>query len=358
MVNRYAFEPDYPVAPGATLKETLETKGLSQSDLAIRTGLAEKTISQIVNGIAPISFDTAEKLELATGVPATFWNRMELSYREAMGKKEESERMSADAAWLKEIPIKELIERSFIEASQDKGELVRRTLKFFGVSSVQAWRNVWGDPSAQFRGKIAKDKYPGYVASWLRMGDARAEAINTEPFDAAEFKRALGYARTVTGLRAAEWKPKTEEAFAKAGIILVFVKEIPRAGVSGATRWVTKDRAMIQLSLKYKTDDQLWFTLFHEAGHILLHSKKALFVEFGSDNNSSLEEQEANAFARDILIPPDQCHKLPYLRNRAQIRAFARTIGIAPGIVVGRLQHDGLCYKSAFNDLKKKMKWA
>lgn len=74
MPKTYPFQPDYAVPPGATLKETLEAKGLSQADLAVRSGMAEKTISQIVNGIAPISCETAEKLELVLGIPASFWN--------------------------------------------------------------------------------------------------------------------------------------------------------------------------------------------------------------------------------------------------------------------------------------------
>ena len=129
------------------------------------------------------------------------------------------------------------------------------------------------------------------------------------------------------------------------------------AGVSGATRWITKDKALIQLSLKYKSDDQLWFTFFHEAGHILLHGKKQVFVEFGISNATD-EEQEANAYARDILIPPEVRPRLPYLRTRTQIQEFARSLGIAPGIVVGRLQHDDLVFKSAFNDLKRKLAWS
>ena len=54
---------------------------------------------------------------------------------------------------------------------------------------------------------------------------------------------------------------------------------LPKTCVSGATRWVGSDKAIIQLSLRYKTNDHLWFTFFHEAGHILLHGKKELFIE-------------------------------------------------------------------------------
>ena len=70
--RNYAVSPDYAVAPGGTLAETLTAKQMSQSDLSLRSGLAEKTISQIINGVAPISYDTALKLETVLGVPARF----------------------------------------------------------------------------------------------------------------------------------------------------------------------------------------------------------------------------------------------------------------------------------------------
>jgi addiction module HigA family antidote len=84
MASINTFSPDYAVAPGETLREVIEAKGISQTDLAIRTGLADKTISQIMNGVAPISFETAEKLEMVLGVPARFWNCRESQYRAAL----------------------------------------------------------------------------------------------------------------------------------------------------------------------------------------------------------------------------------------------------------------------------------
>jgi HTH-type transcriptional regulator/antitoxin HigA len=86
MIAQYTFDPDYAVPPGETLKEILDDKGITQAELAVRTGLTEKTVSQIISGNAPISYDTAEKLELSTGVSARFWNSREAQFREALLK--------------------------------------------------------------------------------------------------------------------------------------------------------------------------------------------------------------------------------------------------------------------------------
>lgn len=359
-MSKYRFDPDYVVAPGATLKESIDAKGISQTQLAQRAGLTEKTISQIINGIAPISYDTAEKLELVTGVPAKFWNRRELGYREALSRRKELAALAKNKAWLKEIPLDELVGREFIELSEDAGTLVHRALRFFGVSSVDAWRAALPTPSAQYRSNKAKVKYPGFVAAWLRMGELQAEAIDCESFNGQEFRRLLRQeVRELTTTNARVWRKRLPELCAQAGVAVVLTKEIPKAAVSGAARWLSKkETALIQVSLKFKTDDQLWFSFYHEAGHVLLHGRRKLYTDsdYGEDDETE-EEREASAFARDLLISPEHIAQLPRLRSKVSIRRFASSIGVSPGIVVGRLQHDRLMPHSHCNDLKKKYDW-
>ena len=357
-MSKYVFDPDYVVAPGATLKESIDAQGISQTQLAQRTGLAEKTISQIINGIAPISYDTAGKLELVTRVPATFWNRRELAYREALSRRRELATLAKEKAWLREIPLDDLVARGFIESCEDVGTLVHRALRFFGVSSVDAWRQSLARSPVQFRGNKAAAKHPGFVAAWLRMGELQAEALDCDPFNAQEFRRLLQQEvreLTTTSLRA--WRKRLPELCAQAGVAVVLTREIPKAAVSGSARWLSrKDMALIQVSLKFKSNDQVWFSFYHEAGHVLLHGRRKLYIDYGT-NNETEEEREANAFARDLLIPPEYVTQLPHLRSRARIRRFASAIGVAAGIVVGRLQHDDLLPKSHCNDLKIKYEW-
>jgi HTH-type transcriptional regulator / antitoxin HigA len=355
MSQVYKYEPDYAVPPGSTLKEVLAEQGLSQTNFAMRTGMTEKTISQIINGMASISVDTAEKFELVLGIPANFWNRRELAYREAITRTEEIKKLEADTAWLKELPVQELVNRKLIEPSKDKSVMVRRLLEFFGVSSVEAWRNVLKNSAVQFRGGEAHLKYPGYVAAWRRIGVVKAQGMNTAPFDATEFKTALASIRTMTTLPARQWLAGMPIACANAGVVVLVIPEIPKASISGAARWITKDKALIQLSLKYRTNDQFWFTFFHEAGHILLHGRQ-VFVDYGY-STETIEEKEANQFARDMLIPPEQAKRLPFLKTTRQIRKFAESIGIAAGIIVGRMQHDDLLHPSQFVELKNKLEW-
>jgi Zn-dependent peptidase ImmA (M78 family) len=124
----------------------------------------------------------------------------------------------------------------------------------------------------------------------------------------------------------------------------------------------------MQLSLYFKTNDHLWFTIFHEACHIIRHGRKGLFIEgYGREHSTegspldNENENEANAFARDKLIPSVQLNQFLALDPRPslpQIERFAKSIGIAPGIVVGRLQHDKVLSMSAGNHLKVRYEWA
>ena len=218
--------------------------------------------------------------------------------REALVKLDEAERLEKDVEWLREIPLPALIDRGYIQQDEDSRSLVRQALRFFGVSSVEAWRNTWQSPAAQYRGSAAQEKHPGFVAAWLRMGEIQAEKLRPAPFDARRLRSALAEARALTRLPLSEAVPKLIALCAGAGVAMVLTKEIRNAGVSGAVRWLSKDKALIQLSLKYKTHDQLWFTFFHEAAHILLHGKKQVFIEYGISNATDEDARPMNLHAK------------------------------------------------------------
>lgn len=353
----FPFSPDFAVAPGVTLAETLAAKGMAQSELSMRTGLAEKTISQIMNGVAPISFDTALKLEAALGVPARFWNNLERNYQEAQAQIAQAERLEADLDWLKTIPVRELIRGKFIEGSTDKVSALREVLHFYGVSDVSAWKRLWVQPTVAFRRTRAKDLKVSAASAWIRMGELIASQISCQAYDATKFRTMLGQARELTIASPGTWHDEMVRLCAEAGVAITFVPAIPGAGISGVTKWLSPEKALIQLSLLYKNDGSFWFTFFHEAAHVLLHGKKDVFLE-GDSPDDDEKEREADEFARNMLIPRIRVSELKRLRTERAIRDFAREIGVSTGIVVGRLQHDRILYPSAFNNLKRKLDWS
>jgi HTH-type transcriptional regulator/antitoxin HigA len=353
-----AYSPQDRTPPGDTLAETLESLGMTQIELSDRVGLSRKTINQIIQGIAPITAETAVKLETALGTPAAFWLNLDANYQEFLARKAQQEQFADEVVWLKRIPYKELVEKQWIPACDDLAGTVRVALSYFGVASPDRWEAYWTKFTVRFRkSKLAADEL-GIVSSWLRKGELEAQKIETQPFDAEKFKAALNQIRTLVRKNPDEFQPKMRQLCAETGVALVFTPELKKLRVSGATYWLTKGKALIQLSLLYKSDDHFWFTFFHEAKHVLQEIKTGVFVEGLKDGDEA--EKDANDFACEFLIPKEKY--TPFVQGgdfrEKNVSSFAKGLDITPGIVVGRLQHDKAIGFDRLNFLKRRFVWA
>ncbi|MGW9597779.1 ImmA/IrrE family metallo-endopeptidase [Streptomyces chartreusis] len=351
-----AGEPDYAVPPGETILEFLEESGMTQREFALRAGLSAKHLNQLVKGIVSLSPDVAERLENVTGIKARFWNRLEADYQSTRKRLREARDPVLFEDWCKSLPVRELIKRGQVpEEPSDKASRWDQLLAFFGVSSLDAWTELYEKPAAAFRQTKAFEAKVGAVAAWLRLGEVAAQAITCDPFDKRGLQSELPKLRSLTLLPPEQFEPELVKTCARNGVAVVLVKEITGSRACGATRWVSSNKAIVQLSLRYKTDDQFWFTVFHELGHVLMHGKQDVLVEPARTSGAEEpREVEADRFARDLLIPPKDAVRLGSLRSIASVRGFARELGIAPGIVVGRLHHEKKWPHSWGNDLKRR----
>jgi HTH-type transcriptional regulator / antitoxin HigA len=280
---------------------------------------------------------------------------LEANYRERVTRQHDRELLSADEAWLKSLPIKELQRRGLLSSGVDRGTLLEEVCRFFGVANRESWERVWRSPLAAFRRSPSFKSDTAAVATWLRIGERRAADIEAAPFDAQRFRDALRRIRALTREGAEEFEPALRRLCAECGVAVVFVPEIPGTRASGAAYWLSPTKAVIQLSLRHKTDDHLWFSFFHEAAHILLHSKKEIFIT--AEEFADAVEDEANEFAASWLIPKRYETELHQLKTLGEIQAFADQLDIAPGIVVGRLQREELLDWSRGNGLKRKFRF-
>lgn len=351
------FVPDYAVPPGETLLETIEAIGMSQAELADRTGRPRKTINEIVKGKATITPETALQFERVLGTPASFWNNLERNYQEILARINEQKRLQKQISWLEKFPIAVLIRRGLIKGYKDKIQQLKELLNFFGIASPEQWKRRWLDIQVTYRKSAVFQSDPYAVAAWLRMGELIAQKTECRPYVTTKFRNALFEIRRFTTKPPEVFQTEIIRLCAECGVAVVFVPELPKTRACGATRWLNPGKAVIQLSLRYKSDDQMWFSFFHEAGHIILHGKKDVFIE--GDNKDSDKEEEADRFASDVLIPPKKYRQ--FIRagrcSKEAIQDFATDLGIAPGIVVGRLQHFGKIPYNHCNDLKQKFEW-
>jgi len=355
--NKYV--PDYLVTPGEVLEDYLGYAGITQAALADRTGLSKKTINEIVKAKSAITAETALKFERTLGRPAHFWSNLERQYQEDKVRLADKAQLEKDMQWLDMFPINTMAKYGWIEKHKEKVLQLDALLRFFAIASPQRWEIIWDrELQAVFRKKESSLKDTAIISAWLREGEIEAQQQGCEPFDKQKFRNSLAEIRSLTAIEESKvFVPKLELICASAGIAVVFVRALPKLGIYGATRRLN-DKYIMQLSLYGKSNDQLWFTFFHEACHIIKHSHRELYIEGHGQEDE--KENEADAFAQDMLIPPKELSDFlasAYKPTIPQIKRFATRIGIAPGIVVGRLQHDKIIPMSWGNDLKERYKW-
>ena len=335
----YAYEPAELIPPGRTLDEWLERADMTKADFAKRTSLTPKHIHQVLRGAVGISPEVAIAFERVTRVPARYWLQLDANYQAAHQRASEAADLATHTDLVDLFPVKELERLGVIDTATSKVGKLAELLRFFAVADTRALLSVSVAP-AMFRLSTAYEASDAALATWLRLAELEAGQIDAAPFDAAACREAIDEMRSLSRLPGIEWLTPLRELAASVGIAIVIIKELPKCRVNGATRWLSPDKAMVALSLRHRRNDIFWFTLFHELCHILRHSKKHTFVDAVDSRMAADLEDEANAFAARTLIPPQFASRLPHLRTAAEVAAFAKEIGIAPGIVVGRLQRE------------------
>jgi HTH-type transcriptional regulator/antitoxin HigA len=355
MANQ-SFRPNYISPPGETIADLLDEREMTQTELATRLGVTVKHVNQVVNGGASISADLALGLEKVFRVPAHFWLNRESLYQVDMARRDEVKELESHVDWAKTFPIADLKKAGFLLTEARGVELVQDLLRFLGVATPALWESR---AAAYRRSQHYKSDQPALDA-WLRVGELEAAAIECKPYDSERFRTALRKARTFTNEDPGVWQPQITSALANAGVALVIVDTFQGARAHGATRWLSPQKALIQLSLRYHWEDVFWFSFFHEAAHILLHRKKGIFVDgLELTQSNAFEddmrlEEEANRWAASFLIPTEHDDRLRRL-SPSEIPAFADELGITPAIVVGRLQHEGLIHFSESKKWKRRL---
>ncbi|MDE2821946.1 MAG: ImmA/IrrE family metallo-endopeptidase [Chloroflexota bacterium] len=359
-IKTYEYNPDYAVPPGWVLEDRLATQNISHAEFARRCGRSPKLISEIISGKAPIEPRTAIQFESVLGVDAGIWLGIEKDYRLHLEREAETRRAEESIAWAKRFPIAELVKRGVFEQPKSNADKVKTVLSFFGVASVDAWHIQQKSMRVAYRHSPTFKSGEEALATWLRLGEMEAGLVDCPDYSEAGFKNALSQIRDLTAAKTAESILQAQMLCRESGVVLAIVKPLPKTALSGATRWINPRKALIQLSARHLSDDHLWFSFFHEAAHILLHSKRDVFVH-ESKGEATEADIEADEWASDFLISPaawGQFEGCGVFTKRI-IVDFAYEQGIAPGIVVGRLQHEGLIsWRSRLNSLKTPLAWS
>lgn len=333
---------EYVIAPGETILELLEVNNMTQLDLADKTGICKKTINEIIKGKAPITTSTALKFEYVFNIPASFFNNLESNYRDSLERKKDIDSIREDEKYLVNIPYNEMAKRNwdYIIKTRDPYEKVINLRKFFSLASLGF--NTELKRKLAFRKQNNDNFSYESLYCWLRYGEIQSNKDEYPKFNIEKLKENILKIRSLASNTFLNKYNEIRNILKECGVSLIFEPHLPNTYVNGVAYKPTCDRAIVMLSDRGKKDDILWFTLFHEIGHLIKHSKKEVFIDLEADEINDIEK-EANEYARNILIPDslyrEFVKKNKYF-NENNVKTFAKENNISPGIVVGRLQND------------------
>ncbi|MEA4937916.1 MAG: HigA family addiction module antitoxin [Paludibacter sp.] len=332
--------------PGETLTEKLVEMGMGPKEFAIRTGKPEKTIIAVIKGDSALTPDMAVQFESVTGIPAHFWMNSQRSYDEYMAREKRKEMIAQSVEWAKLFPVADMMKKGWLPATSSIEERISALLSFFGVSSPAAWEDYYFNQELKvaFRISLAHTSEPYAISAWLRKGELQAAALPTNNYSEKSFREILLKIKRLMAKQPADFFNQLQSICLKVGVKVVYTPCLPKAPINGSTRWLN-DTPFIQLAGRYKRNDAFWFTFFHEAGHILLHGKKDVFLEnIEYPDKMNVKELDADAFAVKWTLSEDEEKEIltETSLDEKKIRIFARKFNTHPAIIIGRLQHKGL----------------
>lgn len=357
MATREEIHSDLAVPPGEFLAEVLEDLGMSQADLARRMGRPAQAINEIVRGTKSLTPETALQLERVVDVPAHIWLGLEAEYRLVLARQTEAKELTQETQLLEAFPYKEMAALSCVAPVRKAEDKVRELRRFFGVASLAQLGQVPAyAPAFRVGGGPRRPSEYG-LAAWLHCGYVQAREAEVAPFDEAKLRAMIPALRQLTLAPAETVASVLRAQLAECGVVFAIFPHFPKTYAHGATFWVTpRQKAVLLSSIRGKWADIFWFSLFHELGHLVLHGN-ATFVEVeGQRETRDSAEEEADAFARDALLPATEFAAFTGARDFSDtaITRFAASVTIHPGIVVGRLQHEALLGPSRCNQLRER----
>jgi len=337
------FTPDWAIAPGEVLAEELKARGMSQTDLAHRTSLSIKHVNQIIKRNAPLSADVALSFERALGIPAKLWLQTEAAWQAHTTAIAARSSSSTFHSWLTRFPLAALATRGVIGLRDDTATQVEDLLRFFRVTDPAAFDKVCLQPQVNYKRSQTNKLDPYATATWVRLAERAAQDLAEDaPLYAPKALRAA--ARDIpafTKMPLVEGFRAARDRLRQAGVLLVFVEPLDKTGLFGISKSLDDGRHMIGLTGRMKTLDSFWFALAHEIAHILLHPKRATFIDTSTsvaNDDEDEQESEANKFASALYLSPALREEL-FAAGPAAIARIAAQASVDRAIIAGQYAH-------------------
>ena len=346
MTHTNQYMPDVVFHPATTLKEKLKEMGMSIKEFALRTGKPENTIIAVLGEESSLTPEMAILFETVTKIPAKFWINKQARYNEYIARKKQKEAIEEAVDWAKKFPYPEMAKHKWVEPTRKIEDKTINMLNYFGIASHHAWEKLYLETELKVAAytSLKQTHQPHAISAWLRQGELQAKQIDVPAFDIKILKSNIPKMRQLMIEQADGFFEQLQELCLNAGVVLLYTPKLPKVPLSGSTRWLN-NIPLIQLTARYKRNDNFWFTFFHELGHIILHGKKYISLEDVNFAASDPEkEKEAHQFAIKHTFTNEQEEEV--LQNQAfkeqDIIDYAEKFNTHPAMIIGRLQHNGI----------------
>lgn len=353
------FSPDWVVPPGKTLKIIMHRKRINKNDLVDRLGIPERDLEYFLKGKFELNYAIAKDISEVTSTDINFWLTREKEYRKNI--RQHKARIQDEKDWLKAVGYSDMVRYGWLDLHRSHAKKVEACFDFFSVSAIDEWYRKYQETLyyTAFRKSISFEQNDEAVISWIRMSDFLSKSEkNILEWNKKYLAKNIPRIRELVAVRDPEvFVPKLKSLFLECGVLFCILPPPRGCRASGMVRYTETGNPMIMLSGRYKSDDQFWFTLFHEIGHLVLHDDGGIKLE-GICPNDEMED-EADEFSRDVLIPSHYQGKVSALRvsDWKKIIRTSKEISVTPGVLLGQLQHMGNIPYSHLNKLKVKYTW-
>lgn len=327
--------------PGEFLKDELESRGWTQTEMAEIMGRPTRLINEIIAGKKTITPETAIQLGDCLGTGPEVWLNLESQYQ--LSKIKATDGVISRRAKLYELfPVREMIRRGWIVASKNIDVLESQFLTFFNIKE--------SDDEIIFCHSAKKTNAQSDATviqkAWLFRAKKIASEMVTPKYSEIKLRNSL---QTLSGLLSAPEEVRhVPRILHECGVRFIVIEPIPGTKIDGACFWLNEKNPVVVLSLRLDRIDNFWFVLRHEIEHVLCnHGREGGFlldtdIDGAVNNPVDEEERQANISAAEFCVNSEEFNSF-YMRlypffSETRVLQFSSRINIHPGIVVGQLQ--------------------
>lgn len=364
-MNKIEYQELIAFHPGYYVKDYIDEQGITQEELAKRLQTTPKYISDLVNGRINLTDEMVLKLSIVFGTSTKLWLNLNQKYIEKKLEIEKRIRIDQESELVKKLDYKFWVDLGLVKPTRITAEKVQELQRYFKVSSLSVLNQR--DFLVQYRTSVSEVRDVNVINAnaWVQTAINLGTQREVSPFDKKKLLAAIPEIRSMTVQNPEDFYPRLREVLTNCGVALVLLPNLKNCGVNGAVKWLGKDKVVLALNDRRKYADTFWFALFHELGHVLQQRVKVLLVseikKAGLETDALIQrlEVDADTFSQNTLIPKAEYDEFVMINTGGftaeAIKDFSARINVLPGIVVGRLQHDGyLTNQTTLNNLKIK----